>query len=203
MPECLNTNWLYLKPGAGSVKPVSNMKITAVWDMTPWNLVPENRRKVLPWSSTTQILSESFAEVFVSSAILHGVKFLKGFVDSGYFNPHSCKCITVNPRTTARSVSLIWSVLTPMTTGIMIYTEKSCGMKQTTLATQSLRKKVKAIPVTGHGGLLGCEMLRIPHCLDNRLTVNCEILATCRKYLQSSSYLTGSTLRLHKVKLSP
>jgi hypothetical protein len=28
----------------------------------------------------------------------------------------------------------------------------------------------KAIPVTGRGGLYGCEMLRIPHCLDNRLT---------------------------------
>jgi hypothetical protein len=28
-------------------------------------------------------------------------------------------------------------------------------------------------------------MLRIPHCLDNRLTVNCEILATC-----SSTYST-------------
>jgi hypothetical protein len=23
-----------------------------------------------------------------------------------------------------------------------------------------------------------CEVLRIPHCLDNRLTVNCDILAT-------------------------
>jgi hypothetical protein len=41
-----------------------------------------------------------------------------------------------------------------------------------------VKKKSKAIPVTGRGGLLGCEMLRIPHCLDNRLTVNCEILAT-------------------------
>jgi hypothetical protein len=30
--------------------------------------------------------------------------------------------------------------------------------------------KSKAIPVTGLGGLKGCEMLRIPHCLDNRLT---------------------------------
>jgi hypothetical protein len=28
----------------------------------------------------------------------------------------------------------------------------------------------KAISVTGHGGLYGCEMLRIPHCLDNQLT---------------------------------
>jgi hypothetical protein len=36
-------------------------------------------------------------------------------------------------------------------------------------------KKSKAIPVTGQS----CEMLRIQHCLDNRLTVNCEILATC------------------------
>jgi hypothetical protein len=31
-------------------------------------------------------------------------------------------------------------------------------------------KKGKAIPVTGRGGLQGCEMLRIPHCLGNRLT---------------------------------
>jgi hypothetical protein len=27
----------------------------------------------------------------------------------------------------------------------------------------------EAIPVTGRGGLQGCQMLRIPHCLDNRL----------------------------------
>jgi hypothetical protein len=32
------------------------------------------------------------------------------------------------------------------------------------------RIKSKAIPVTGRGGLEGCKMLRIPHCLDNRLT---------------------------------
>jgi hypothetical protein len=42
-----------------------------------------------------------------------------------------------------------------------------------------VNSKEKAIPVTGLGGLQGCEMLRIPHCLDNRLTVNCETLATC------------------------
>jgi hypothetical protein len=34
-------------------------------------------------------------------------------------------------------------------------------------------------PVTDYGGLWGCEMLMIQHCLDNRLTVNCEILSTC------------------------
>jgi hypothetical protein len=40
-------------------------------------------------------------------------------------------------------------------------------------------KLSKAIPVTGRGGLQGCEILRIPHCLGNRLTVNWEILVTC------------------------
>jgi hypothetical protein len=45
--------------------------------------------------------------------------------------------------------------------------------------TEDTVKESKAIPVTGRGGLQGYEMLRIPHCLDNRLTVNCEILATC------------------------
>jgi hypothetical protein len=38
---------------------------------------------------------------------------------------------------------------------------------------QSLTRKVKTrpvIPVTGRGGVLGCEMMRILHCLDNRLT---------------------------------
>jgi hypothetical protein len=30
-------------------------------------------------------------------------------------------------------------------------------------------KRSKAIPVKGRGDLQSCEMLRIPHCLDNRL----------------------------------
>jgi hypothetical protein len=30
--------------------------------------------------------------------------------------------------------------------------------------------KEKAIPVTGRGGLLGCEMSSLPHFLDNWLT---------------------------------
>jgi hypothetical protein len=41
------------------------------------------------------------------------------------------------------------------------------------------RPSYNSYPVTGPEGLQGCEMLRIPHCLDNWLTVNCEILATC------------------------
>jgi hypothetical protein len=35
------------------------------------------------------------------------------------------------------------------------------------------------MPVTDREGPWGCEMLSIPHCLDNRLTVNSEIPATC------------------------
>jgi hypothetical protein len=30
-------------------------------------------------------------------------------------------------------------------------------------------QNVTAIPITDRGGLQGCEMLRIPHCLDTRL----------------------------------
>jgi hypothetical protein len=35
---------------------------------------------------------------------------------------------------------------------------------------QEHQSKSKAIPVAGRGGLWGPEVLRIPHCLDNRLT---------------------------------
>jgi hypothetical protein len=35
----------------------------------------------------------------------------------------------------------------------------------------------KTIPVTGRGGLLGYEMLRIPHCLDNRLTDGSKVVS--------------------------
>jgi hypothetical protein len=38
------------------------------------------------------------------------------------------------------------------------------------LERQILKSKSEAIPATGRGGAYGCEMLRIPHCLDNRLT---------------------------------
>jgi hypothetical protein len=42
-----------------------------------------------------------------------------------------------------------------------------------------VKSKSRAIPGTGCGGIEDCEMLMIPHCLDNRLTVKCDILATC------------------------
>jgi hypothetical protein len=37
--------------------------------------------------------------------------------------------------------------------------------------------KDKAIPGTGYGGLKGCETLRIPHFLDNRVTNEGKIVS--------------------------
>jgi hypothetical protein len=42
-------------------------------------------------------------------------------------------------------------------------------------------EKSKTIPVTGRGGLYGCEMLRIPHSLDNRLTDGGKIVCLCER----------------------
>jgi hypothetical protein len=40
-----------------------------------------------------------------------------------------------------------------------------------------IRKVKKEIgPLTGRGGLQGCEMLRFPHWLDNRLTDECKVV---------------------------
>jgi hypothetical protein len=39
----------------------------------------------------------------------------------------------------------------------------------------------KAIPVTGHGGPYGCETLRVPHYLDNRLTDGGEVVSLMRR----------------------
>jgi hypothetical protein len=35
----------------------------------------------------------------------------------------------------------------------------------------------KAIPVTGLGGLYCCDMLRIPHCIDSRLTGGSKVVS--------------------------
>jgi hypothetical protein len=39
----------------------------------------------------------------------------------------------------------------------------------------------KAIPVTGRGGLWDCEMLRIPYCLDNRLTDGVKVVSPMQR----------------------
>jgi hypothetical protein len=41
--------------------------------------------------------------------------------------------------------------------------------KQMNTPEREREKKGKAIAVIGHGGPYGCETLRVPHCLDNRL----------------------------------
>jgi hypothetical protein len=38
-------------------------------------------------------------------------------------------------------------------------------------------KESKAIPVISRGGLYGCEMLRVPHCLDSWLTDGGEVVS--------------------------
>jgi hypothetical protein len=38
-------------------------------------------------------------------------------------------------------------------------------------------KKGKSIPVTDHGGPLGCEGLRFPQFIDNRLTDGAEVVS--------------------------
>jgi hypothetical protein len=42
-------------------------------------------------------------------------------------------------------------------------------------------KESKVIPVTGHGGPQGCEMLRLPHFIDNRLTDGSEVVSLTRQ----------------------
>jgi hypothetical protein len=39
----------------------------------------------------------------------------------------------------------------------------------------------KAIPLTGRGGLQGCEMWRNPQCLDSRLTYGSEVVSLMRR----------------------
>jgi hypothetical protein len=42
-------------------------------------------------------------------------------------------------------------------------------------------KKGKAIPVIGREGPYGCETLRLPHLLDNRLTDGREVVSLTRQ----------------------
>jgi hypothetical protein len=51
-----------------------------------------------------------------------------------------------------------------------------------------------AIPLTGFEGLQGCEMLRMPHCLDNRLTDGGEVVGTTNR--------PRSTPQKHKLSVS-
>jgi hypothetical protein len=57
--------------------------------------------------------------------------------------------------------------------------------------------KIKAIPITGRGGLKDCEMLRIPLCLDNRLI---DSRLDCQPYVPASLYSPGRFLVLISVR---
>jgi hypothetical protein len=50
----------------------------------------------------------------------------------------------------------------------LLYIDLKC-VPATFLFHAITKIKNKAIPVTGRGALQGCEMLRIRHCIDNRL----------------------------------
>jgi hypothetical protein len=51
------------------------------------------------------------------------------------------------------------------------------------LSNCSCKSKSKAIPVTGRGCLYSCKILRIPHCLDNRLTDGGEVVSSTHRPL--------------------
>jgi hypothetical protein len=63
------------------------------------------------------------------------------------------------------------------------------------IRNSSKKKKEKNIPVTGSGGLQGCEMLRISHCLDNQLIDGGKIVSPTHPPIS----LHGATD--HKIKL--
>jgi hypothetical protein len=64
-----------------------------------------------------------------------------------------------------------------------------CGL------TESVQEK-QSYHVTGRGGLWGCDMLRIPHCLDSRLTDCGEVVSLThrpRSALQEHSFSACGT----------
>jgi hypothetical protein len=61
----------------------------------------------------------------------------------------------------------------------------------TQLLTEMSKIKSKFAAVTGRGGLLGCEMVRIPHCIYNSLTHGGKVVNP-----KESAALTGmSTIK--------
>jgi hypothetical protein len=59
---------------------------------------------------------------------------------------------------------VIESVISPRTGSPHLNTTLDCREN-----SNFIIPSIKSVPVTGLGGLQGCEMLRIPHCLGNRL----------------------------------
>jgi hypothetical protein len=57
----------------------------------------------------------------------------------------------------------------------------------------NLKKEGEVIPVTGRGGLYGCETSRLPHFLNNWLTVGGEIISLTRQ----TNFTPGKILGTH------
>jgi hypothetical protein len=59
--------------------------------------------------------------------------------------------------------------------------------------------KVKAIPVRGRGSLEGCPMLRIPHCLDNRLVDGGKVVSPTHRphFTSHKHYLSFNVSGTH------
>jgi hypothetical protein len=74
---------------------------------------------------------------------------------------------------TFKSVSVLGNHKLEFTLQFRYFTFCVCSM-QDTLQTSNSNK---AIPITGRGGLQGCEMLRIPHHLDIRLIDGSKVVS--------------------------
>jgi hypothetical protein len=59
----------------------------------------------------------------------------------------------------------------------------------------------KALPVIGREGLLGCETLRIPHCLDSRLIDGGEVISLRRRPHMNSPETLFLILVLEMIRL--
>jgi hypothetical protein len=53
-------------------------------------------------------------------------------------------------------------------------------------------QKGTSIPIKGHGGPLSCETSRLPHFLDNRLTVGGEVVSLTRRQPFTSRKIPGT-----------
>jgi hypothetical protein len=63
-----------------------------------------------------------------------------------------------------------------------------------------MKKKSKAIPVTGRGDLWGCGMLRIPQCLDNQIMDGGKVVSPTHQLLFTPRTLFFYVSRTHLSK---
>jgi hypothetical protein len=92
-----------------------------------------------------------------------------------FFSFQTFTCFKTGPR--LETTWGVWLLLvTPPTVEWLCW----ISLSFTQLLSQSLHCKNKVIPVTGRGGPYCCEMSRLPHFLDNRLTDGGEVVSLTR-----------------------